>query len=135
MASPPARRQQRRQRLLQIEAIEDLRYSLPVNQYLAVLHGAAVQGKIPDYDDTGKLTGEFRHISAKDQIDCNKFLIEKAMPSRRIAMIETEEVQTDIPAEEDFRGLSRDQLNSLVYGADGEAPHPIEATYELEPDT
>ena len=75
--------------------VDEMRRALPLNQYLQVLHVAATQGKLLIHDPkTGQLV-DARDISSKEQIDVNKYLIDKLMPARALERVETDQTDHD----------------------------------------
>lgn len=122
--------------------IEELRSALPISQYIAVLHEAAITGKIPKFDRFGQRLPD----SAQDQPPLDEpnrgkllqYLIDKSMPSYR---------QQDAPlptagdtanlgedtTDADFTLLSSDQLREIATAAtrladDADEPGPDGST-------
>lgn len=65
-------------------AAENLRYTLPVGQYLHILHVAATTGKVPVLDSNGRADtqAEWGTITPKEQVDTAKYMMDKVIPNR-----------------------------------------------------
>jgi hypothetical protein len=95
------------------KAIEDMRYNLPANMYVAVLHRIAVQGQREKYDARGNLIA-IEDVSEKVQVDTAKYLLDKVMPTHAAMRIEAPEDHSTVSAAQHLDQLSTDELRRLV---------------------
>ena len=98
-----------------IAAVEGLRHTMPVNLYLGVLHVAATTGHLQEYDEKGVLTG-VRQVTANQQLDAAKYLVDKIMPNRAPIRIEAAPELSLEQAVENPQELTYDQLQRLANG-------------------
>lgn len=109
----------RERRMRELEGIRD---SLPVNQYLTVLHSAAMTGQLPQFRHIGndprkpvEFTGEFRPITPEMQVKIASYLVDKAMPDK------PPEGATETPAlaevAPDPKRMTREQLLAMLTSA------------------
>ena len=60
---------------------ENLRASLPLGQYLSLLHEAAVSGELPQLTRDGTPTGQSTPIAPTERMRLLQYLVDKAMPA------------------------------------------------------
>jgi hypothetical protein len=116
-----------------LREIEEIRAGLPVNQYLMVLHSAAVTGKIPEFEyPDGDIrrapqpTGRMKDIHPDLQVKVASYLVDKAMPDRPAP--DTPDVPTIGEAPPNPKNMTRQQLLDMLLAAHTlAAPKPAPA--------
>lgn len=90
-----------------------MRYRLPVNQYLEVLHRAATTGQLYEYNARGDLIGT-RQVTPKEQLETTRYLLDKAMPDQAPQRLDQPDELTMESQVANLQALDTDQLRRLI---------------------
>lgn len=98
-----------------IARTERVRGTIPAELLIRIASIATLTGKMPAFDEEGKMTGVFEDVDAKTRLaTCGK-LLDKALPA---TLAKPEDMPAQITNEADeMKLLSNEELRALAYGA------------------
>lgn len=100
--------------------MENIRATLPIAEYLLLIHQGITTGQVPILTPEGRPTGEFTPLDAKERMALLKGMVDKALPTKIATPAEMgeapatlDEIQKIASSPEEISQLSLAQLDEM----------------------